>query len=126
MRAEHARTAAALVLSLMITLQLSCGSSDAPREKAQQQNEIKLKTPEPVPLDTVTEIYVQQICMSKRGISRGEVTQRVSQLCLERSVDGAVFMQTVRTRLQDIAWGRLVANAVQKQCPGPPKKEKIE
>ena len=97
------------------------------REKARALEEARregggTQTPAVEAVGPITQIYVEQVCLSKAGESRVQITKRLHVLFAKHGLTEDVYTKSVRTRLQNTEWSRLVSRQVHKLCPGPASK----
>jgi type II secretory pathway pseudopilin PulG len=70
----------------------------------------------------ITQIYVEQLCLSKAGMTREQIAKRMHELYSRHGLDEAVYTDAVSKKLEDLAWSRTVSREVHRRCPGPAKK----
>ena len=67
-------------------------------------------------------IYVDLVCLTKKGLPREEVQKTVPNIYKKHEMTGPEYSRTMRSLLRDRAFGQALAKKIQAACPGPAKK----
>lgn len=67
-------------------------------------------------------IYVDLVCLTKKGLPREEVQKSVPNIYKKHEMTGPEYSRTMRSLLRDRSFGQALAKKIQEACPGPAKK----